>query len=468
MKIKKPNEYVNIQKFKICLLLCSLTLLLSNCKKENILLNQNEPKVVDVSKVYKLPTTPSEISLVNNLAKVTDVFKELYKDNSNLRLVNAAIYSKLYKDESILLKDLIFPQESRLVQNKKFNTLTQKWNTSLNSFSKNFWEIVKKDNDKNFELFLNNLSTIRTALLTTGSNDNNESQQVTIYFPYSEVFVLPNDGYVEPLTSIVTATADADEGFGYLPYFDNFGNFQYYIQVLVNDDYAAANPTHIIGVNGIEGETTLFEAPPMPSTSTGMSRVYIGEVICKNQYDKLISFTGNGGGSEIKYCRLSGYLKPVNGQVTTFEDIISADISRYNIRKENWLRLFAVWDASWDIENNEQVLAIYEEDNTNTITFNGSLSTTLGTGSNGSSGGASVTGTIGYSITRQSQDDIIRQLKLSRSSYFSGAFLDQGHGFSSDATFLPLPFTHGWPTYDVGYSSKAGANVGWTWPYQLN
>ena len=292
MKILKPNEYVNIQKFKICLLLCSLTLLLSNCKKENIQLNQNQPKVVDLSKVYKLPSTPSEISLVNNLAKVTDVFKELYKDNSNLRLVNAAIYSKLYKDESILLKDLIFPQESRLVQNKKFNTLTQKWNTSLNSFSKNFWEIVKKNNDKNFELFLNNLSTIRTALLTTGSNDNNESQQVTIYFPYSEVFVLPNDGYVEPLTSIVTATADADEGFGYLPYFDNFGNFQYYIQVLVNDDYAAANPTHIIGVNGIEGETTLFEAPPMPSTSTGMSRVYIGEVICKNQYDKLISFTG--------------------------------------------------------------------------------------------------------------------------------------------------------------------------------
>ena len=224
MKILKHNENINTLKFRIRLLLCSLTLLLSNCKKENIQLNQNQPKVVDLSKVYKLPSTPSEISLVNNLAKVTDVFKELYKDNSNLRLVNAAIYSKLYKDESILLKDLIFPQESRLVQNKKFNTLTQKWNTSLNSFSKNFWEIVKKDNDKNFELFLNNLSTIRTALLTTGSNDNNESQQVTIYFPYSEVFVLPNDGYVEPLTSIVTATADADEGFGYLPYFDNFGN----------------------------------------------------------------------------------------------------------------------------------------------------------------------------------------------------------------------------------------------------
>jgi hypothetical protein len=135
MKILKPNEYVNIQKFKICLLLCSLTLLLSNCKKENIQLNQSQPKVVDLSKVYKLPSTPSEINLVNNLAKVTEVFKELYKNNSNLRLVNAAIYSKLYKDESILLKDLIFPQESKLIQNKKFNILTQKWNTSLNSFS---------------------------------------------------------------------------------------------------------------------------------------------------------------------------------------------------------------------------------------------------------------------------------------------------------------------------------------------
>ena len=54
---------------------------------------------------------------------------------------------------------------------------------------------------------------------------------------------------------------------------------------------------------------------------------------------------------------------------TTFEDIISADISRYNIRKQNWLRLFAIWDASWNIENNEQVFAIYEEDNTNLVTF---------------------------------------------------------------------------------------------------
>ena len=227
----------------------------------------------------------------------------------------------------------------------------------------------------------------------------------------------------------------------YITPFDNFGNFQYYIQVLVNDDYAAANPTHRIGVNGIEGETTLFEAPPLPTASTGMSRVYVGEVICKNQYDKLISFTGNGGGSEIKFCRLSGYLKPVNGQVTTFEDIISADISRYKIRKQNWLRLFAIWDASWNIENNEQVFAIYEEDNTNNVTFNGSLSTTLGTGNSGSSGGASVTGTIGYSITRQSQDDIIRQLKLSRSSYFLGSFTPANFcsryiSFSDKVSFL--------------------------------
>ncbi len=44
-------------------------------------------------------------------------------------------------------------------------------------------------------------------------------------------------------------------------------------------------------------------------------------------------------------------------------------------------------------------------------------------------------------------------------SYFADAFQNQ------DTTFLPLPYTHGWPAYDVHYWDKTGANVGWTWPY---
>ena len=53
--------------------------------------------------------------------------------------------------------------------------------------------------------------------------------------------------------------------------------------------------------------------------------------------------------------------------------------------------------------------------------------------------------------------------EISRNAYFRGSFLDQGFGFSGDFSFLPPPPTHGWPHYDA--IPDAGANVGWTWPY---
>jgi hypothetical protein len=120
--------------------------------------------------------------------------------------------------------------------------------------------------------------------------------------------------------------------------------------------------------------------------------------------------------------------------------------------------VYAVWDADWVNDNKEQVFAIYEDDNNAEIVFTGSLSTTLKV-----SDGTSVEGSIDYQIKRSSQDEIIKQLKISRSSYFAGARRDQGWGFGIDKSFLPASATHGWPFYDA--VSGGGANVGWTWPY---
>lgn len=441
-------------------------LFLFSCKKEIQSINENV-KTLDESKIYKRPTTEKEKLLVENLGKVTDIFKELYKNESNIKLVNAAIYSRAYTDESVLLKDLIYPTEGIIIQNKKFNVLTTKWGVSINAFANNFWNEVKKKNDKPLEAFLDKLVTENTSLLSSSSSENDPAYQVTVYFPYSEEFAAPDDGYFSPITSLVTATADADEGWGYLPFYDNSGILQYYIQVLVNDEYALANPTHIIGVNGIEPDPVAYEAPPLPTATTGASRVFVGEVVSKLFYDRLISFTGNGGGNEIRIGRINGYLAPVNGQITSFSnDIISAHITRFNIFFKNWKTLMSAWDFNWAPQNLEQVFAVYEEDNMNTKTFNGSLNTTL-SNSGGNSGNATVTGNINYSVTITSQDEIIRQLKMSRNAYFTSAFEDQGHGYSPNDTFLPLPFTHGWPTYEVNYYTKAGADFGWIMPYKL-
>ena len=111
--------------------------------------------------------------------------------------------------------------------------------------------------------------------------------------------------------------------------------------------------------------------------------------------------------------------------------------------------MLSLWDADWASTNTEQIFAIYEEDNKNTVTFNGSLGTTVTIPSTPTTPGITASGTVGFSVTRQSQDDIIRQLKISRNAYFRGSFLDQGFGFSGDFSFLPPPPTHGWPHYDA-------------------
>ena len=433
-------------------------LLAASCKKDFLPEQQQGPGGINSAKVYKRPSSPEEIQLVENIKKVTEVLKELYRDKSNLKVVNASIFSKAYTDESILLRDLIYPENSRLLSNKKFNDYTRKFKVSLSSFATNFWSTVNQKNDPSFKSFLEALKHVNSNNSSSRLSDYYYGDDLSIYFPYSENFVVPDGENYGPVTALSAATEDAEEGWGAVPYYDASGNMTY-VQVLINDEYCYNNPTQIVGVNGIEAEQeNLQDPPPPPPPPPGVSRVYVGEGLCKNQYDRLISFSGNGGGSEVKYCHLTGYLQPVNGQVTTFQDIAAKDFTRKAISDKRWDRIYSTWDDDWVPGDLEQVFAIYEEDNTGTVTFNGSLSTTV-TVSPGNTG----TGSIGFSISRQSQDEIIRQLKISRNSYFAGVFQDQAWGFRPDYTFLPPPETHGWPKYDA--NENGGANVGWTWPY---
>lgn len=459
----------NLLKHGLCLfavcVLATVVFILSSCKKEFSGKNAQTLKAVNAAKVFRVPSTPKEKLLVSNLSKLTSVFKKLYKERSNIKLVNAAILSKAYTDQSILVKDLIYPDVSRLNAFSRFSNMSAKWGVSLTSFSDAFWKEVNKTNDIEFKTFLQELKSYNNSRSVNARIEGDYGDGVGIYMPYADLLFDPNssDGsyYTGSITSLVTATADADEGWGNEPVYDANNNLVGYTQVLVNDDYAFNNPTQIIGINGIEplSPNRVDSVSPPPPPPPGVNRVYIGEGICKVQYDRLISFTGNGGGSEIKYVRLTGYLQPVNGQVTTFQDIISVDFSRSDIRIKTWRRVFGIWDNDWVIADAEQILGIYEEDNTNTRTFNGSLSTRL------DSLGIPVQATIGFNVTIQSQDDIIRQLKISRNSYFAGAFIDQGQGFTDDRTFIPASSSNRWPAYEVHYQLKTGANVGWTWPY---
>ena len=441
------------------------------CKKEKIeqLPHPIQSVQVNPNKVFKLPNTPQEQQLVANLELTTNILKELYKKPKHVRLVNAAIASQAYTDESVLLADLVYPGKGSLQHSALFAKLVAEQRLHPQDFAQDFWQLANTlgaGYARFLEAELGYMTNLlaahsQVAAMSPGSPGGNGGAGVSIYFPYASNFP-PAPGTEEetygPLVSLQTATADADEGIGLLPVYNSNGEWLRYEQVLVNDDYCYANPTHIIGVNGIEPYSGPIEPntpPPPPLPPPGVNRVYVGQVICKNQYDKLISFTGNGGGSEIRVCRISGYLQPVNGQITTFGDEVQVPFTRKQISDRVIKRTVAIWDADWQAANAEQIFAIWEEDNVNTKTFNGQLSTSLLGG----------TGTIGFNVVVQSQDAIIRQLKISRSSYFANAFNDQGWGFSDDYSFLPLPYSHGWPWYDG--NRYGGASVVWTWPYKV-
>lgn len=451
---------------KLGILFFIVLIIITGCKKDDNSSNKKDESKrnlsVNENLVDKRPTTPEEVQLVENLKKITSVFKELYKDQNNLKVVNAAIYSKAYTDESVLLKDLIYPEIGIVATNKSFIALTKKLDVNLTSFTNNFWKEVTKMGDQGFSTFLQSIKPEDYEYSLLNKNKKSDKavsfKDISIYFPYSENFAIqtmksdPNeyglnpDGSVYLITSVVTATADADEGIGYAPYYGINGDLNYQ-EVLVNDDYAYNNPTQIIGVNGIEPydqttEPSIYSyfppSDPIDLPDFNIERqvkmVYIGDVRCTHQFDRLISFTGNGGGSEIRFTRSDGYLKLADGQVQADNFIVDGKdkISRKNIRNGNWVEWAAQWDGDWEADNKEQYFAIYEEDNRNSATITASLKTTVKFDSTFTG-----EGNIGVSLSYKSDDAIIRQTVLKYSSFFALNRVD-----------LEGEMHNNWPVYD--------------------
>jgi hypothetical protein len=425
----KGSNSKQMKKAKISILALTLAIITGvGCKKQVLdQVSQNQELKVDPAKIQYQPQTASEKKLVENLGKLKDILKSVYSEKTNLNVVNAAIFARAYTDESILVKDLIYPETSILTKNKRFAKVIGDPYANLNNFAKAFWAEVGKNADTEFNTFLSTLKPEpNNSIILNDIGNGSGENRVSIYFPYHEEFI--DDNYTNPpsVVSIIAASADSDEGIGEIPVFNSIGQSTGFNQVLINDDYVAANPTHIIGLNGVEpwdqgGVTVMTAYPPsdpidIPNLPREVKQVHVGSVkIHGKQYDKLISFTGNGGGSEIVFTRSDGFLKVLDGQVQA--DNFSTPektVSRKSIRDYKWVDFSYEWDGDWEINNHRQVLAIYESDNRNSSEISGKISTTLKLGD-------LVTLTvdlISWKITFKSDDSIIKQEEMKRESFF--------------------------------------------------
>ena len=436
--------------FVLCLLV-----LMAGCKKQPTF----EPTS---TKTPVFPKTAEEISRVNLIKEFTAAVKNVYRNLWALHEVNATIKSGYYIDERVLLKDLLTPEKSPLYKTEAF----KKFNARAGSFKKMFANELSKGG---YPLLQAAIGVPTTSANGKEMNDwpvVDPTQEIwsgesglCIYFPYSENYTFSNPFDVNintlngQLVSVAAADRDADEGPGERPYYcssdpndpANMENLSIcFTQVNINDGYADVDPTHIMSV-GAE--------PAGPSGTTGTASVYvvfIGEVRCGKQYDNLISFTGNGGGSELRFIRGSGYLShDASGQINSPQNVIQVNPTRKQIRHDRWTQVNQMWDSNWEEDNLNQVFAIYEEDNRSTKTIGVTFTTTV-TLTPGSGGGPGATGTrtLNFSWTVSTQDDIIRQLEWNRESFF---LYNQG-GLNNGCGLRPSGFTFYDCNADVGYS----------------
>jgi len=411
-----------------------LTILFS-CQKEMV--EKNEPVASDAL----FPQTFQQKQTVAVLKEVATILETVYQNPKALYEVNAAIYSGYYEDETVLLKDLLFPEKSELYKTKKFKD----FRALTGIFKERFNEALIAGDYTELKKAMG-LSTIitnsrETSVISTDTSMQiySNSNGVAIYFPYSENFGdIFTPSYFDNINSepqgekatIVAADRDADSGPGMRPFICNTrDNMQLcYRNVTVNDAYAETNVTHIVGVGAEPSGTTIdrpAEAfPPqgpidLPNYPREVKQVYVGDVrINRKQFDKFISFTGNGGGSEIRFTRADGFLKLADGQVQADNYLIGdrKSIKRKEINRASWVGFNLEWDGDWELDNLQQNLAIYEDDNRNSGTISGTIGTTLTALVPPFT--STITGSIGFSISYKSDDAIIKQTNYNRDVFF--------------------------------------------------
>lgn len=422
---------------KMKLIACAL-LTFAACRKET----SQSGRVVQQSRQTQVAAITKEVA---------EILQQVYADQNAYAEVNAAIYRGDYYDERVLLKDLLKGDTGR--------------------FKQKFCEIIEKGN---YPIVTSELAGVLKLKKVSAQSSNSVLQgdsmpsilstanPIAIYFPYSENFVsgVTNDTVLPasilstiPKPTLVYTDREDDAAPGRKPVFCTTSpNKLCYVDVLVNDKYAELFPTHIVTV----GAAVRSDIPAVLKTDL-VTRAYHGWSRLTQQMDRLISFTGNGGGSEIKVCRINGYLKMSDEQITDFTgDVITLQYTRADIRKKRWKRVFSVWDPNWNYQDIEQIYAVYEDDNMGTRTITGSLKTTVNLPGNIGKG----EGELGVKINLMSQDDIITQRKLDRKSFLRDGMNDQGFGFMVDQNdFLPLG--KDWPVID------GGAIWSYTFPYRI-
>jgi hypothetical protein len=362
---------------------------LASCLKEDVSVAPKEQAIVDYvdPEVVK---TPEDKKKAETILQVTRVLRKIYKDRKVVEEVNAAIATGYYVDESVMLKDLLDPDNSPIYQLPEFNERKLKRGFVAGRFKTAFEQ----------ELGIPNSEQLRSE------DYYFEENGVGIYFPYHE-----DTQYSSYPLTIVPATVEADQAYAQHPLCDELNpeTYAYCSQsVLVNDDYASSLPTHVVNVTA--GSTN---SNGSSQACQGSFMIHIGyvRILDYHQYDKLISFNDSGGSEVIISRANSSQVAYPGPKITAF--IVGSgkwvEISRRAIRNREWVSVWgSPYHATWNSGVFDQLIGIYEWDNSGSKVFTGTVTFPNWGGSNVQTP---------YEIQVQSKNAIINNQKYERSTF---------------------------------------------------
>lgn len=312
--------------------------MLGACIQEEAIEQQQQltPDFVDET----LLKTDEDRANAELILTVTRVLRTIYKDRMVIEEVNAAIASGYYQDETVLLKDLLNPQSSPIYQLPQFKERLIKRGFKVGLFKASFEKELGIESSDNLK-----------------SNDLDfEDNGVSIYFPYHE-----DTQYLHYLYSVAPATVEANQQLIPMPYGPDpdIVNPPGHV-IMIDDNYAAAYPTHIVGMDAEMHSTSDTES------CDGALWVRIGYIrVTYLDYDPLFGFKKlNSGGADMRFI-MAQATQPYS-PVTTYQVRHRQEIGRREARYGYWVPIWGTYEPFWTEGeySKTKLFGIYEEDDT--------------------------------------------------------------------------------------------------------
>jgi len=406
------------------------------------------------------------------ILELTEITKKMSKDARSeiFELTKNKYY--LSADKVVGLKDLL-------------NEKSDIYKFTSNLKNKN---IFKKEF---YKYFNSNIYPNLHSILSRNNNKNQldfyDNAEIYYHLSYEED---DNGNYFteDDQATYVPAVIDGDSGIGYIDQGNNN-----YTTMVVDDNYAANHSTIIIepiippsNIIDDEPENGMIAVIPGTIDNTGggngsvsngniydgicenleepdqsfTRQVFLGHVHTNKQWDRWISFSGNGGGSEFMVTRtdskphLINYTDGRDVDITTFDGVFGFQLSRRCIRRmkrnpDLFYWVGGLWDSNWECSNptHEQLLFIYEDDNTEDINFEFS----------GIKWGDATYGQVNLSVDVTTKDAWVKKIKRDSDVFFASNLIDNGGGFvQGEYSFSDK----NWPVYDYG------SNFSYTMPHR--